>query len=79
MRTRLAPIPLTDPLETMNDKTQKAPEAKQLRREYVRVPQGRMVHMLTNQEITTKPVKMDIDFWLQAQIDAGKVLVGELD
>lgn len=62
----------------MNDKNPKAPEAK-ARREYVRVPQGRMVHMLTNQEITTKPVKMDIDFWLQAQIDAGKVLVGELD
>lgn len=65
---------------TLNKGEQKTDVPKAAaRREYVRVPSGRMVHMMTNEEITVKPVKMEIDFWLQAQIDAGKVIVGELD
>lgn len=63
----------------MNEKTPapKAPEAKAPRKAYVRVRSGRMVHMLTNAEITVKPTKMEVDGWLQAQIDAGKVIEGE--
>jgi len=72
----------------MSDKTltlNKTPEVAEKAAEkapakaYVRVASGRMVHMLTNKEITTTPTKMEVDFWLKAQIDAGKVLVGELD
>jgi len=38
---------------------------------------GRMVHMLTAQEINGVTEVPAIDDWLQAQIDAGKIVVIE--
>jgi hypothetical protein len=47
------------------------------RRAYIRAAHGDMVHVFTNAPITSTPVKMDIDFWLEAQLKAGKVIEGE--
>ena len=41
----------------------------------VRPVYGRMVHMLTAQEIVGDTEVTEIDGWLQAQIDAGKIVV----
>lgn len=53
------------------------PEAKQPKKITVRPVYGRMVHMLTNQEINGETEVSEIDGWLQAQIDAGKIVVVE--
>ena len=42
---------------------------------YVRTVSGTMVHLFTNVVLTTDPKKVEIDGFLQAQIDAGKLLV----
>ena len=41
----------------------------------IRPVYGRMVHMLTAQEIVGDTEVPEIDGWLQAQIDAGKIVV----
>lgn len=51
------------------------PEAKQPKKITVRPVYGRMVHMLTAQEIVGDTEVPEIDGWLQAQIDAGKIVV----
>jgi hypothetical protein len=43
----------------------------------IRPVYGRMVHMLTAQEIVGDTEVAEIDGWLQAQIDAGKIVVVE--
>lgn len=43
----------------------------------VRPVYGRMVHMHTAQEIDGDTEVAEIDGWLQAQIDAGKIVVVE--
>lgn len=53
------------------------PEPKQPKKITVRPVYGRMVHMLTNQEINGETEVPEIDGWLQAQIDAGKIVVVE--
>ena len=53
------------------------PEPKQPKKITVRPVYGRMVHMLTNQEINGETEVSEIDGWLQAQIDAGKIVVVE--
>lgn len=53
------------------------PEAKQPKKITVRPVYGRMVHLLTNQEINGETEVPEIDGWLQAQIDTGKIVVVE--
>ena len=53
------------------------PEPKQPKKITVRPAYGRMVHMLTNQEINGETEVPEIDGWLQAQVDAGKIVVVE--
>lgn len=52
-------------------------EPKQPKKITVRPVYGRMVHMLTAQEIVGDTEVPEIDGWLQAQIDAGKIVVVE--
>jgi hypothetical protein len=42
---------------------------------FVRAVQGEMRHLFTNVVFTTDPKKVEIDGFLQAQIDAGKLEV----
>lgn len=60
-------------------KAQRAPKAESLKQEpkkiIVRPVYGRMVHVITNQEIVDITEVPEIDSWLQAQIDAGKIVV----
>ena len=52
------------------------PEPKaELKKIIIRPVYGRMVHMLTAQEIVGDTEVPEIDGWLQAQIDAGKIVV----
>ena len=53
----------------------KAPKIKEPKKITVRPVYGRMVHMLTAQEIVGDTEVPEIDGWLQAQIDAGKIVV----
>jgi len=55
------------------------PKPKVPRKAYVRAVHGDMVHLITAKRITKVPAKLEVDDWLQAQIDAGKVVEGEED
>lgn len=52
----------------------KAAEAKKV---FVRTPVGQMVHLFTNVVFTTDPKKVDLDGFVQAQLDAGKLVIAE--
>ena len=52
-------------------------QPKQPKKITVRPVYGRMVHMHTAQEIDGDTEVAEIDGWLQAQIDAGKIVVVE--
>lgn len=60
-------------VEAKESKTRTPP--KQPKKITVRPVYGRMVHMLTAQEIVGDTEVPEIDGWLQAQIDAGKIVV----
>jgi hypothetical protein len=60
-------------VEAKEPKTRTPP--KQPKKITVRPVYGRMVHMLTAQEIVGDTEVPEIDGWLQAQIDAGKIVV----
>jgi hypothetical protein len=60
-------------VEVKESKTRTPP--KQPKKITVRPVYGRMVHMLTAQEIVGDTEVPEIDGWLQAQIDAGKIVV----
>ena len=54
----------------------KEPKAKaDSKKIFVQPVYGRMVHMLTSQEINGVTEVPEIDPWLQAQIDAGKIKI----
>mgnify|MGYP001769446800 CR=1 FL=1 len=56
----------------------KTPKAKaEPKKITVRPVYGRMVHMLTSQELDGVTEVHEIDGWLQAQIDAGKIVIVE--
>lgn len=67
---------------TQNEKTKapakaaeaKSPEAKKV---FVRTPSGQMVHLFTNVVFTADPKKVDLDGFVQAQLDAGKLVIAE--
>lgn len=44
---------------------------------YIRTVQGEMVHLFTNVHFTTDPKKVEIDSFVQVQLDAGKLLISE--
>ena len=67
---------VSKPQETVEVKESKTrPPPKQPKKITVRPVYGRMVHMLTAQEIVGDTEVTEIDGWLQAQIDAGKIVV----
>ena len=63
------------PQETVEAKEPKTRTPRQPKKITVRPVYGRMVHMLTAQEIVGDTEVPEIDGWLQAQIDAGKIVV----
>lgn len=58
-------------------KEPKQRQPRQPKKITVRPVYGRMVHMHTAQEIVGDTEVAEIDGWLQAQIDAGKIVVVE--
>ena len=62
-------------VEAKESKESKARTPRQPKKITVRPVYGRMVHMLTAQEIVGDTEVPEIDGWLQAQIDAGKIVV----
>ena len=66
---------VSKPQETVEAKEPKARTTRQPKKITVRPVYGRMVHMLTAQEIVGDTEVPEIDGWLQAQIDAGKIVV----
>jgi hypothetical protein len=46
-------------------------------KDYVRTKQGVMIHHFTAVAITTDPKKMEIDSFIQVQVEAGKLILGE--
>jgi len=66
---------VSKPQETVEAKEPKTRTPRQPKKITVRPVYGRMVHMLTAQEIVGDTEVPEIDGWLQAQIDAGKIVV----
>ena len=46
-----------------------------LAKAYVRTNSGTMVHLFTNVVFTQDPKKVEIDAFVQAQLDAGKLVI----
>ena len=67
--------PLVEAPEPPKEPKQRQP--KQPKKITVRPVYGRMVHMHTAQEIDGDTEVPEIDGWLKAQIDAGKIVVVE--
>jgi hypothetical protein len=61
----------TKPTTTL---TLKPEEVKAPKKIWVHTVSGRMVHLFTNTEFTTNPKQHVIDDFLQAQLDAGKLI-----
>ena len=56
----------------------KAPTtAKGPRKEYVRAVHGEMRHLFTNELFTATPKKVEIDNFIEVQVEAGKLALGE--
>lgn len=70
----LAAADLTKP---NSDAAAESAPAAPARRAFVRAVYGDMVNVLTAERITETPKKVDIDHWVQAQLDAGKLVEGE--
>lgn len=51
--------------------------AKTLRKEYVRAVHGEMRHLFTNELFTATPKKVEIDNFIEVQVEAGKLALGE--
>lgn len=56
---------------------EKAKQPSAAKKVLVRTPNGRMIHLFTNVEFTTDPKKVDLDSFVQAQLDAGKLVISE--
>lgn len=54
----------------------KVPEPT-VKKAYVRTVQGEMVHLHTSVRFTTDPKKVEIDQFVQAQLDAGKLMLAD--
>lgn len=60
----------------MTAKAVKAEKAEdQVPKAYVRTNGGTMVHLFTNVVFTTDPKKVEIDSFVQSQLDAGKLVI----
>ena len=55
----------------------KAPAAKAPRKEYVRAVHGEMRNLFTNEVFTATPKKVEIDNFIEVQVEAGKLALGE--
>lgn len=77
MNLSLKGEPMTDDVKV--PKAQRASKVESPKQEakkvQVRPVHGVMVHMLTNQVLDGDTEVPEIDSWLQAQIDAGKIVV----
>ncbi len=51
--------------------------APQPRKLYLRTVSGELIHLFTNVKFTTDPKKVEVDGFVQAQIDAGKLVVAD--
>lgn len=56
-------------------KTDTAPAEKAPKTAYVVAVHGKMLHLFTNVWITADPKKMELDEFVQGQIDAGKLKI----
>ena len=65
-------VSVEQPVEAKEPKQRQPRQPKKI---VVRPVYGRMVHMHTAQEIDGDTEVAEIDGWLQAQIDAGKIVV----
>jgi hypothetical protein len=54
-----------------------APKEPAKKKAYVRTVQGDMVHLFTNVRFTTDPKKVEIDSFVQTQLDAGKLILSD--
>ena len=54
-------------------KTEDAPKTRPKKAVYVRAVYGNLHHLFTGVTFTTDPKKVEIDGFLQAQLDAGKL------
>lgn len=54
-------------------KTDDAPKTRAKKAAYVRAVYGNLHHLFTGVTFTTDPKKVEIDGFLQAQLDAGKL------
>lgn len=61
--------------QTPSTQKQEAPKAEQPKHVIVRTKSGEMVHLFTGQRFTEEAKRAPLDGFLQAQIDAGKLVV----
>lgn len=51
--------------------------AAQPRKAYIRTVSGELLHLFTNVTFTTDPKKVEVDGFVQVQLDAGKLVVAD--
>jgi len=56
---------------------EKAKQPSAAKKVFVRTQSGKMIHLFTNVEFTTDPKRVDLDSFVQAQLDAGKLVIAE--
>lgn len=64
---------MTNSKEAAPAKTDDAPKIRAKKAVYVRAVYGNLHHLFTGVTFTTDPKKVEIDGFLQAQLDAGKL------
>jgi hypothetical protein len=57
---------------TPKAETDKGPE-----KAYVRTPQGELLHLYTGARFTINPLKVELDSFVQSQLDAGKLILSD--
>lgn len=62
---------------TQPEKAKPSAKASEPKKALVRTPSGQMVHLFTNTVFTADPTKVEIDSFVQSQLDAGKLVVAE--
>lgn len=63
---------MTDTNKTTETTSKKAP-----RKEYVRAVHGELRHLFTNEVFTATPKKVEVDNFIEVQVEAGKLAFGE--
>ena len=70
---------MSSTLSIKKSDTPAAAETPAVKRGFVRAAKGEMRHLFTNEVFNDTPKKVDLDAFVMAQVEAGKLVIGEPD